>query len=518
MPDNTNPFQVPDLSLPQYLFQDKEKVADRPALIDAVSGTVLNYRDLQSHINTLAAGLLETGVARGDVIAMVCGNSIDFVVLYLAAASIGAVISPMSSQFLAGEIRAQILGSNAVFLFADERSLPKAVEAAVNTGIRKIFSTVPAENILTLQQLSSTAPFLPASLDPRSDLAAVPFSSGTTGLPKGVILTHHNLVANTAQLVAVEPVSPQDTFIGLLPFSHIYGLTVVLHLGLRSGAAIVIMPSFDKELLLKSIQKYRVTRAHFVPPILRILAQSGDLSEYDLSSLEIIVSGAAPLDENTAQGCARKLNCVVKQGYGLTESSPVTHIAPDPPEDVRPASVGLALPGTSCRIVDPVSRQDLPVGSHGEVLVHGPQVMSGYLNEPEATRAAISPDGWLRTGDIGYLDDDGYLYIVDRIKEMIKVKGYQVAPAEIEAVLVLHPDILDAAVISSPDAEAGEVPHGFIVTASNLSTDEVIAHTAAHLSPIKRLRKVTFVEKIPRSASGKILRRVLIDAEKGKTE
>jgi len=514
MTATTTPLNIPKISLPQYLFRNLDTVREKPALIDAPSGKTISFNTLHDTSRSLASGLLRHGVVSGDVVGVVCGNSIEFVQFYLACGWIGAVLSPMSPLLSAGEIRTQLLTAQAHALMADEASLEKSLEAAAGTPLASVISTTAHKRVVPLQSLFSADPLPAISLDPGKDLAALPFSSGTTGLPKGVMLTHTNLVANIVQLSAVEPVSSSDTFIGLLPFSHIYGLTVVLNLGLANGAAVVLLPAFKPEALLQALQAYRVTRAHFVPPIIRFLAQSDLPDSYDLSSLQVIVSGAAPLDESTAKDCARRLKCVVKQGYGLTESSPVTHISPDPPGTIKVTSVGPALPATEVRIIDPEHGNELPHGEAGEVLVRGPQVMAGYLNDARASRDAITADGWLHTGDIGLVDEDGYLFLVDRIKEMIKVKGYQVAPAEIEAVLMSHPQIIDAAVIPSPDPEFGEVPKAYVVSTASLTAEQVISHVAERLGPIKHVGKVSFIENIPRSGSGKILRRVLIDQDR----
>jgi acyl-CoA synthetase (AMP-forming)/AMP-acid ligase II len=300
-----------------------------------------------------------------------------------------------------------------------------------------------------------------------------------------------------------------------LPYFHIYGLTVNMNHALTCGATVVTMARFDLAAFLETIERRRVTRAFLVPPIMVALAQHPLVDRHDLSSLEVIVSGAAPLDEQIVRAAAGRLGCRVVQGYGLTETSPVTHLPPEGPDmDAKPASVGPPLPGTECRVVDIESGEPLPSGGDGEIVIRGPQVMRGYLDDREATAAAIDADGWFHTGDIGHVDADGWLFLVDRLKELIKVRGLQVAPAELEAVLQGHPAIADAAVVPSPDRHGGEVPKAFVVLREEADLDELRAYVADRVARHKRIRRIEAVEEIPRSPSGKILRRVLVELDR----
>jgi acyl-CoA synthetase (AMP-forming)/AMP-acid ligase II len=299
----------------------------------------------------------------------------------------------------------------------------------------------------------------------------------------------------------------------VLPFFHIYGLVVILNFGLLNGATIVTLPRFELEPFLKALQQWRLELAHIVPPIALALAKHPAVDRYDLRSLETLFCAAAPLSLAVADAVQHRLKVSVKQGYGMTETSPVTHYS-DYRTPPRPATVGRLVPSTECRVIDVESGGDAPVGDAGEVCIRGPQVMLGYLNNPEATARSIDGDGWLHTGDIGVVDDEGYLTIVDRLKELIKVKGYQVAPAEVEALLLKHPQIADAAVIPVADEECGEVPKAVVVSRGNLTADEVIAFVHAQVAHYKRIHHVEFVDTIPKSASGKILRRVLVERER----
>jgi acyl-CoA synthetase (AMP-forming)/AMP-acid ligase II len=265
------------------------------------------------------------------------------------------------------------------------------------------------------------------------------------------------------------------------------------------------------------MQDHRVTYANIVPPILLALAKHPIVANYDLSALRTLFSGAAPLGADLSNAVAARLGARVRQGYGLTETSPVTHFHPLESDIVIGSSVGPAVPNTQCRIVDPLTEQDVPTGERGELWIHGPQVMKGYFNKPEATAACLGTDGWFRTGDIAVVDERGWFSIVDRVKELIKYKGLQVAPAELEAVLLSNPAIADAAVIPVPDDDAGEVPKAFVVARSPLSADDVMAYVAERVSSYKKVRKVEFVDSIPKSPSGKILRRLLVDRERAAT-
>ena len=290
-------------------------------------------------------------------------------------------------------------------------------------------------------------------------------------------------------------------------------MTVILNSALSHGATVVCMSRFDLEQFLVLMQKHEVTRAHLVPPIVLALAKHPMVEGYAFPKLKTIMSGAAPLGPELAEDCARRLGCTVKQGYGLTETSPVTHLNPEPPGRVVPGSIGICIPNTECRIVDYETGKDLGTGKQGELWIRGPQVMKGYLNNEEATNQTIDPEGWLKTGDIAEVDEDGYFKIVDRVKELIKYKGFQVAPAELEALLLTHPSIADCAVVPAEDPEAGEIPVGFVVYKENMleNPETIMEFIAQKVSPQKKIRRIIQIEQIPKSPSGKILRRHLRD-------
>jgi acyl-CoA synthetase (AMP-forming)/AMP-acid ligase II len=297
----------------------------------------------------------------------------------------------------------------------------------------------------------------------------------------------------------------------VLPFFHIYGMTVIMNQGLTAGATIVTMPRFDLEQFLDLVEAHGVTIGHLVPPIVLALAKHPAVEGRDFSKLRAIKCGAAPLGPELTEQAAKRVGAIITQGYGMTETSPVTHLNRIDRE-IKPGTIGQALPMTECRIVDPESGEDVEDGERGELWMRGPQVMKGYLNNEEATAATLDSEGWIHTGDVAIVDSDGYFTIVDRLKELIKYKGYQVAPAELEALLASHPAVADVAVIGVPDEEAGELPKAFVVPADGeVDADELMAWVAERVAPQKQVRLVESVEEIPKSPSGKILRRVLVE-------
>ncbi|MEZ4615622.1 MAG: AMP-binding protein [Caldilineaceae bacterium] len=298
---------------------------------------------------------------------------------------------------------------------------------------------------------------------------------------------------------------------------HIYGMIVIMNYALHVGGTVITMPRFDMEQFLSLIQQYKITYMNLVPPLVLGLAKHPLVDKFDLSSLRTIVSGAAPLGAPLEQECSARLGCIVTQGYGMTEASPVTHFRLYNGGATKPGSIGPVIPNTECQVVDVVSGAALAAGAEGELWVRGPQVMKGYLNNPTASRNTVDDEGWLHTGDIGYVDADGDFYIVDRLKELIKYKGLQVAPAEIEAMLLTHPAIADAAVIGKADEEAGEVPKAFVVLKGEATTAEIMAFIAERVAPHKRVREVEIIPQIPKSASGKILRRLLVEQDQAGT-
>jgi acyl-CoA synthetase (AMP-forming)/AMP-acid ligase II len=468
-------------------------------------------------IQRVAAGLARRGLAPGERVAIFSPNLPEYAAVFHAVALLGATTTPVNPLYTVGELANQLSDARARFLFTVPPFLETAREAATRAGVEEIFVFGEAAGATAFASLLADGPVPEVTFDPREQLVVLPYSSGTTGLPKGVMLTHYNLVAECSQLAGLHDGSilvGEDTVLAVLPFFHIYGIIAFLNYNLRQGATVVTMPRFDLEGYLQLVQRYGVTFLHVVPPIALALARHPVVSKYDLSKVRGALCAAAPLGDAVAQAFVERFGRPISQAYGMTEVSGASHLGPNVPGKCKPASAGRLLPNVECRLVDPMSGAEVGPGEQGELWVRGPNAMRGYLGRPEATAATIDAEGWLHTGDIGYVDKDGDFFIVDRVKELIKYKGMQVAPAELEAVLLAHPAIADAAVIPSPDAEAGEVPKAFVVRKGELTAEEVMAFTASRLAPHKKVRAVEFVEQIPKSASGKILRRVLIEQER----
>ena len=506
---------IPETPLTDFVFEHADLRADKPALVDGTTGRALTYAQLRADVWRASAALAARGFGKGDVFGVFSPNLPEYVVAFHAVALAGGVVTTVNPLSTAEEVARQLEDARARYLVAAPGCMEKAREAARLARLRELFVFGEAEGATAFASLlehGGEPP--PVEIDARGDVVALPYSSGTTGLPKGVMLTHHNLVSNLRQIQATDHTRPDDTLVAVLPFFHIYGMTVIMNASLHAGATVVTLPRFDLEQYLQTLEKYGVTMAHVVPPIALALAKHPAVDNYDLSKLKIVFSGAAPLGAETSRALSARLGCFVKQGYGMTETSPVTHVVPNDPAKAKDGSVGRVVPNTECKVVDLATGAELGAGEKGEIGVRGPQVMKGYLNRPEATAQTIDPEGWLHTGDIGYADADGDFFVVDRAKELIKYKGFQVAPAELEALLLTHPRVVDAAVIPSPDDEAGEVPKAFVVARDELDEEELLEFVAARVAPYKRIRRLEFVDQIPKSPSGKILRRLLVERER----
>ena len=515
------PITVPDASFSDYLLGSLGDRADKPAFIEGPSGRVVTYGHLLGHAAAAARALAARGLGRGGVVAICSPNLPEYATAFHAAAIAGGCSTTLNPLNTEEELVEQLNDSGARWFITIPPLLERARAVAARTGIEEIIVFGEAEGATAFADLiaeGAEAGADPAGIgDPARDLVTLPYSSGTTGRSKGVMLTHRNLVANIEQFSAVGLVRPGDVVLAVLPFFHIYGMVVVMGGALREGATVVTLPRFDLPEFLETIQTYRVTSLYLVPPIVLALAKHPLVDNYDLSSVNWTMSGAAPLGEELAQACAERIGCRVFQGYGMTEASPVTHVCFG--DDMPPGKMGTVGPtvaSTEMMIVDLDSGAPLGPEKEGEVWVRGPQVMRGYLNNPEATAEAVDAEGWLHTGDVGRADGDGYVTIVDRAKELIKYKGYQVAPAELEELLLAHPMVADVAVIPVPDEEAGEIPKAFIVRGGEVDEEALMAYVAERVAPYRKVRIVEFTDEIPKSASGKILRRVLVDRERAR--
>ena len=510
----TSPYpDVPttDLSITERVFQGLENRVDEVVLTDGPSGRTMNAGDFMEQVKRMAGGLTAAGFGAGHTVAIMAPNIPEYCVVFHAVAWAGGTITTLNPTYTAHEIRHQLHDSGAGLLITVPETLAVAKEALKELPEVQLCVIGGADGCQSLSELYGEAQEQQCPVDLDRHNVALPYSSGTTGLPKGVCLSHRNLSMNIDQTALGAEFRAGETAAAFLPFFHIYGMTVMMNMHLACGGVLVTMPRFDLELFLRICQDHRSRRMWIVPPVALALAKHPLVDAYDLSALEQVFSGAAPMGSALSDAVASRLNCAMLQGYGMTELAPVSHITPL--STPRSGASGLAIPNTRCRIVSPETGADLPPGEEGELWIKGPQVMIGYLNNETATQDTLTSDGWLKTGDVAIIDADGYMFIVDRLKELIKYKGFQVAPAELEACLVAHPQIQDAAVIGLPDEEAGEVPVAFVVCADPApSPEEIQSYVGTQLSHYKQLHRVTFVEAIPKSPSGKILRRLLRDS------
>jgi acyl-CoA synthetase (AMP-forming)/AMP-acid ligase II len=520
----TSPFpdvEIPEVSVYDYLFSSltDEEAAD-VALIDPATGAETTYGALRAQIGAFAGALAARGVGTETVLGLLCPNVPAFATVFHGILRAGAVVTTINSLYTAGEIEKQLRDAGATWLITVSPLLAQASTAAEAVGIphTRVIVLDGAHGHPNLRELlTEGSPAPEVSFDPATHVAVLPYSSGTTGIPKGVMLTHRNLVANVQQSRSNIDLRDTDRVLAVLPFFHIYGMTVLLNLALRQRASLVTMPKFDLVEFLSNIQKYGCTYLYIAPPIAVALAKHPIVDQFDISTVHTVFSGAAPLDGETAEAAGRRIGARMMQGYGMTELSPVSHAMPYSRDDIPVSSVGAMLPNQVCKLVDTETGEEITeVGADGvtragELWVKGPNVMVGYLNQPEATAEILDEEGFLHTGDIAVYHEGDYFSIVDRVKELIKYKGYQIAPAELEALLLSHPKVMDAAVIGVLDEEKQEIPKAFIVAAadSGLTEAEVMSFVAEHVAPHKKVRRVEFIDAIPKSSSGKILRKDL---------
>lgn len=508
---------VPDVPVTDFVLGADKPTSQRIALIEGETGRALTYAELTEAVERVAAGLQRVGFGKGAVAAICTPNRPEFAIAFHAVARAGGAITTLNPASTRHEIERQLVDSGATVAFT-VTGLAGLMREAGGARLAALYCFDREVGEHSFAALASTpAAPAPVPVNPARDVVALPYSSGTTGLPKGVMLTHRNLVANLLQLAAQDEASPNDTTMAVLPFFHIYGLNVVLGRTLQVGSRLVTLSRFEMAGYLEAIERWGVTRLPLAPPTVLRLTEDPLVAEHDLRSVRVVLSGAAPLSPALTERVRARFGWRIKQGYGMTELSPGSHMQGPDPAHWRPGSVGVIHPSTEVRLVDPETGEDAPGGGPGEIWVRGPQVMRGYLNRPDATAETVVEDGWLRTGDIATVEPDGNFFVVDRLKELIKYKGFQVAPAELEEVLLTHPEVADAAVIPAPDDEAGEVPRAVVVRRpdSDVGGEELMTFVAERVAPYKRVRQVEFAPEVPRSASGKILRRVLVDRARG---
>ena len=509
----------------QYIIDAASRWPTKIAVIDG--DRRFSFGELNAHSDRLAAALAGMGVKKGDRIGLLAPNCAEFEIAFFGVMKAGATVTTINSGYREREIAHQLNNSRASILIVHD-SLLEMVEAA-----KPLLDNPPDVIVIRPDGINpdsfwgviaaSPARAPRVDIDPMEDIAVLPYSSGTTGLSKGVMLTHHNLTSNVDQFLnrpgeLAEP-GADDVVLVHLPLFHIYGMNVMMNPCIAIGSSQVLMGRFDMDDFLGLLEKHSVTAVYTVPPVLVGLAQYPGVKDHDLSALRFMVIGAAPLSEELQTRVQEVTGVPVLQAYGMTETSPYTNVDFAEPSRARPGSVGPPAADTEQKIVDvETGAVELPVGEDGELLMRGPQIMKGYFDDPQATADTLTEDGWLHTGDIARMDSDGYVWIVDRKKELIKYKGFQVPPAELEGLLLEHDGVADCAVIGKSDDESGEIPKAFVVRRDGASVDgaELMRFVAERVATFKQVREVEFVDSIPKNPSGKILRRVLIEQERAR--
>ncbi|KAK9512342.1 hypothetical protein O3M35_000789 [Rhynocoris fuscipes] len=530
-------YPIPEGTLVEHIWSRADQWSDKVALVCGVTGREIRYHELKNLSKRVATSLLtDLGLSHGDVIGTILPNLPEYAPIIFGAFEAGIVVTPINPMYTADELVNQLKDSGAVAAVSFPDKLPTILEVVskLNKPDFKIILTPnpdgntiqsAPDNVIHYSHLVSDNVDIkqlnylkPKTVKP-DDTVLIPYSSGTTGKPKGVCLTNRNLLANNVNMRYVRDVwdttsTHQDVVPMVLPTFHVYGLAVVLANSLYSGAKVITLPKFEESTFLRSLKDYKATVLFIAPPLVLYLANSPSVTKEHLSSVRTIVSGAAPLSQTDIMKCFNKMpaNINFKQGYGLTETSPAVCYFPESVKPNNLNTVGFPLPNTQVKVIDLQTHQALGANDEGEIVVKGPQVMKGYLNNPKATEECIDKDGWFHTGDVGYYDEQGFFYITDRVKELIKVKGFQVAPSELEAVLRAHPDVQDCGVIGVPDPDDGEVPIAFVqskIKEAKLLEDSLRKHLSDKLARYKHVSKYIFVDGIPKSAAGKILRKDL---------
>ncbi|MGK0463552.1 MAG: acyl-CoA synthetase (AMP-forming)/AMP-acid ligase II, partial [Candidatus Azotimanducaceae bacterium] len=455
--------EIPNVTITAHVLRKAAELADQVAIRDAAGTSSYTYTQLSNAIASLAGGLKDRGVAPGKVVGLMAPNLPEYAVVFHGVAVAGAAVTTINPTYGAEEVMHQLKDAGASMLFTVPMFAEIALKAIAGTNVTEVVIIGDAVAGTTAMADVMGEPIEQVPVDTATHTVVLPYSSGTTGLPKGVMLSHRNLVANIEQCIHAIIYRDNEVALAALPFFHIYGMQVLMNGLISNGVTTITMPRFDMVEALQAVQDLKITRFFAVPPIIIGLASAPIVDDYDMSSLRQVFSGAAPLGAELAARAAARLGCEVVQGFGMTELSPVSHSTVE--GEYRPGTSGVTVSNTQSRIVDPDTGEDQPIGGRGELWVRGPQVMTGYLNNPTATAATIDADGWLHTGDIAIIDEHGHMTIVDRMKELIKFKGFQVAPAELEALIITHPKVTDVAVIGIADDEAGEVPKAFVTTA-----------------------------------------------------
>jgi len=504
-------LDYPEIPLFEFLSQAAQRWPENIAF--SCRERRLTYKELNELTGKLAAGIHNLGIKTGDRVMLFLPNSLEFIIGYYGTLKAGGTVTTANPLYRQAELKHQLNDTEAKAIMTNGDLYPLVKEVQAETQLKAVILTDAEGNGLSLGQiLEKYSPHPPKfAVKPKDDVAVIVYTGGTTGLPKGVLLTHYNLVANAMQNAAWFGWSPEDTIIGLLPFYHSWGACTCVNSPIYSGARAIVLPRFDAEELLKTVERERATVIYGAASMFAALVSSPVIGKYDLSSLRYVKAGAMPIPPEIKERWEQLTGVKMDLGYGLSEASPETHNSPL--QRVKPGTIGTPVMDTDARIVDEETGEvELLPGQMGELLVRGPQVMKGYLNRPEDDREALR-HGWLYTGDLALMDEEGYFRIVDRKKETIKYKGYTIAPAEVEAILYEHPAVKECAVVGKPDPLAGEVPKAYVVLNEGFTVDkeEFIKFCAERIAPYKRIREVEFIKEIPKTPVGKVLRRVLRD-------
>ncbi|MDK2889301.1 MAG: long-chain acyl-CoA synthetase [Thermoanaerobacter sp.] len=516
-------LEYPDKTMPELLEQAAADWPDRTAII--FSGVEINYRTLAGMVHRFAAALADLGVKKGDRVALMSPNCPRYVIGYMAIQKIGAVVVQVNPMYTERELEHLLVDSGAEVIIAYDALYPRIKAIRGVTPLKHVIlfslgqSQYPAEpDVLQAEKMLAGAPSSPpeVKIDPLEDLAVLQYTGGTTGIPKGAMLTHRNVVANALQVVAwfTGCQYGQERMLSVLPFFHVYGMTVAMNFAVVIAATQIILPRFEINQVLECINTYRPTLFPGVPTMYVAFNNHPRVKDYDVRSIKYCISGSAPLPVEVAEKFEELTGGYLVEGYGLSETSPVTHCNPLRGKR-KVGSIGLPLPDTLCKIVDvETGERELPPGEAGELCIKGPQVMKGYWNMPEETAGTLR-DGWVYTGDIARMDEEGYFYIVDRKKDMIVAGGFNIYPREVEEVLFEHPKVQEAVVAGIPDPYRGETVKAFVVLkqGQTATEEELIQYCRGKLAAYKVPRQVEFRDSLPKTIVGKVLRRYLREEE-----
>jgi len=522
--------EIPEVNLADFVLEDAMKFKDNVALMCGMTGRHFTYSQLKFTVIKFGSAMRRLGAERGDVVAFILPNIPEFPVAFLGCAGAGLVVTTINPTYRAEEIAKQLENSGTKYVLTIGNLLAQTKQACAiseNSQIKDII-------IIAEQDQDGCKSFLSmikdedgslyrtsedeTKFDPHSEVAAMPYSSGTTGAPKGVMLTHFNLVANACQVTgpgisaikSAKETGSQDVTIAVLPFFHIYAMETIMVLGLRLGMKIVTLPRFDPVHFGQALRTHQPTLLNLVPPLVSFLSSDPNIKPQYLASVKHVTGGAAPFGPTMISKflnkCAPNIP-VFQEGFGMTESSPVTHMQPI--DDGFLGGCGHPVPNTIAKVVDLETGEPLGPDQEGELCVSGPQVMLGYHRNRRATKNTVK-EGWLHTGDVAKYREDGQFIIIDRLKELIKVKGYQVAPSELEDLIRQHEGVTEVAVTSVPDERAGEMPRAYVIRKNRkVQEQDIMKFVAAHVAPHKKLQGVMMVESLPKNQTGKVLRREL---------